>query len=38
MHKLLGAPYGKEVSSIGKGLIFSEIARVDAGLSTFFAV
>ena len=38
MHKFLSAPYGDPISLVGKGLILSELARCDAGLSTFLAV
>ena len=31
-------PYGNEKSTLMKGLIIAEFARVDAGLATFFAV
>jgi len=38
MHYFLEEPYGKPISSVGKGCIIAELARVDAGLATFFAV
>jgi hypothetical protein len=36
--KFLKPPYGKPLSTLGKGLIFSELARIDAGACTFLAV
>jgi hypothetical protein len=38
MQYLLRAPYGKEISTIGKGIMIAELARIDAGLATFVTV
>jgi hypothetical protein len=38
MTHLLRAPHGKEISTLGKGVLIAELARIDAGLATFFAV
>jgi hypothetical protein len=37
-HHFLKAPYGNEISTVGKGLLLAELSRIDVGLGTFFAV
>jgi len=38
LQHFLKAPYGKEISSFGKGAIAAEFARIDAGFATFLVV